>query len=77
MAIVLFAVAGILLGGVISLVKQGATRFSVGVVAVLAVLAAAVPPWAWPSADMAAAPATAGGEPAQRVSMPSSSASAQ
>ena len=41
MAIVLFAIAGILLGGVISLVKQGATRFSIGLVAVLAVLAAA------------------------------------
>jgi hypothetical protein len=41
MAIVLFAVAGILIGGVISLVKQGATRFSIGLVAVLAVLAAA------------------------------------
>jgi hypothetical protein len=41
MAIVLFAIAGILLGGVISLVKQGATKFSIGVVAVLAALAAA------------------------------------
>jgi hypothetical protein len=41
MAIVLFAVAGILIGGVISLVKQGATRFSIGLVAVLAALAAA------------------------------------
>ena len=41
MAIVLFAVAGILLGGVISLVKQGATKFSIGLVAVLAALAAA------------------------------------
>jgi hypothetical protein len=41
MAIVLFAIAGILLGGVISLVKQGATRFSIGLVAVLAALAAA------------------------------------
>jgi hypothetical protein len=41
MAIVLFALAGILVGGVISLVKQGATRFSIGLVAVLAVLAAA------------------------------------
>jgi hypothetical protein len=39
MAIVLFALAGILLGGVISLVKQGATKFSIGLVAVLAVLA--------------------------------------
>jgi hypothetical protein len=41
MAIVLFAIAGILLGGVISLVKQGATKFSIGLVAVLAALAAA------------------------------------
>jgi hypothetical protein len=41
MAIVLFALAGILVGGVVSLVKQGATKFSIGLVAVLAVLAAA------------------------------------
>ena len=41
MAIVLFALAGILIGGVISLVKQGASRFSIGLVAVLAVLALA------------------------------------
>ena len=41
MAIALFALAGILVGGVISLVKQGATRFSIGLVATLAVLAAA------------------------------------
>ena len=41
MAIVLFAIAGILLGGVISLVRQGATKFSIGLVAVLAALAAA------------------------------------
>jgi hypothetical protein len=41
MAIVLFAVAGILIGGVISLVKQGATKFSIGLVAVLAAIAAA------------------------------------
>jgi hypothetical protein len=41
MAILLFAVAGILIGGVISLVKQGATKFSIGLVAVLAALAAA------------------------------------
>ena len=41
MAIVLFVVAGILTGGVISLAKQGATKFSIGLVAVLAVLAAA------------------------------------
>jgi hypothetical protein len=41
MAIVLFALAGLLIGGVISLVKQGASRFSVGLVAVLAALALA------------------------------------
>ena len=41
MAIVLFAIAGILLGGVISLVKQGASKFSIGLVAVLSLLATA------------------------------------
>ena len=40
MAVALFALAGILVGGAISLARQGATRFSVGVVAVLAALAA-------------------------------------
>jgi hypothetical protein len=40
-AVLLFALAGILVGGVISLVRQGATKFSIGLVAVLAVLAAA------------------------------------
>ena len=40
MAIVLFIIAGILVGGVISLARQGATKFSIGLVAVLAVLAA-------------------------------------
>jgi hypothetical protein len=40
-SVVLFLVAGFLVGGVVSLVRQGATRFSIGVVAVLAVLAAA------------------------------------
>ena len=39
MAILLFALAGILIGGVISLVRQGATKFSIGLVAVLALLA--------------------------------------
>jgi|tagenome__1003787_1003787.scaffolds.fasta_scaffold17688673_2 hypothetical protein len=39
--ILLFVVAGVLVGGVVSLVQQGATRFSIGVVAVLAALAAA------------------------------------
>jgi hypothetical protein len=41
MAVVLFIVAGLLVGGVISLVRQGATKFSIGVVAVLAALAIA------------------------------------
>jgi len=41
MAVVLFVVAGFLAGGVYTLVKQGATKVSVGVVAVLAALAAA------------------------------------
>ena len=40
-AIVLFVVAGFLVGGVIQLVKSGATTFSVGLVGVLAALAAA------------------------------------
>ncbi|GLY93499.1 hypothetical protein [Actinoplanes sp. NBRC 103695] len=40
MAIVLFIIAGILVGGVISLARQGATKFSIGLVAVLAALAA-------------------------------------
>ena len=39
--ILLLGLGGMLVGGVISLVKQGATRFSIGLVAVLAVLAAA------------------------------------
>jgi len=41
MAVVLFLVAGFLAGGVYTLVKQGATKFTIGVVAALAVLAAA------------------------------------
>jgi hypothetical protein len=40
-AVVLFLVAGFLIGGVISLVRQGATKVSVGLVAGLAALAAA------------------------------------
>ena len=40
-AVVLFVVAGFLIGGVISLVRQGATKFSIGLVAGLAALAAA------------------------------------
>jgi len=41
MAIALFVLAGFLAGGVISLVKNGATKFSIGLVAALAALAAA------------------------------------
>jgi hypothetical protein len=39
--VVLFLVAGFLLGGVITLIRQGATKFTIGVVAALAALAAA------------------------------------
>ncbi|MFI7597760.1 hypothetical protein [Actinoplanes sp. NPDC049681] len=39
--ILLLAVAGILVGGVITLARQGATKFSIGLVAVLALLALA------------------------------------
>ena len=41
MAILLFVIAGFLAGGVIQLVRSGATKFSVGLVGVLAALAAA------------------------------------
>jgi hypothetical protein len=41
MAIVLFVVAGFLVGGVVQLIKSGATKFSVGVVGLLAALAVA------------------------------------
>ncbi len=41
MAVVLFIVAGFLVGGVIQLIKSGATKFTVGLVGVLAALAAA------------------------------------
>jgi len=41
MPIVLFLVAGFLAGGVFQLVKSGATKFTIGVVGVLAALAAA------------------------------------
>jgi hypothetical protein len=41
MAVVLFIVAGFLVGGVVQLIKSGATKFSVGVVGVLAALAVA------------------------------------
>jgi len=39
--VLLFIVAGFLVGGVIQLAKSGATKFSVGLVGVLAALAAA------------------------------------
>jgi hypothetical protein len=39
--ILLFIVAGFLVGGVIQLAKSGATKFSVGLVGVLAALATA------------------------------------
>ena len=41
MAIVLFAVAGLLVGGTIQLVKSNASKFSIGLTGVLAALAAA------------------------------------
>ena len=41
MAIALLALAGILVGGTISLIKQGATKFSIALVAALALLATA------------------------------------
>ncbi len=41
MAIVLFLVAGFLVGGVVQLVKSGATRITIGLIGVLAALAAA------------------------------------
>jgi hypothetical protein len=41
MAIVLFIVGGFLVGGVVQLIRSGATKFSVGLVGVLAALAVA------------------------------------
>jgi len=41
MAILLFVVAGFLVGGVVQLIKSGATKFTIGVVGVLAALATA------------------------------------
>jgi hypothetical protein len=41
MAIVLFIVAGFLVGGVVQLIKSGATKFSIALVGVLAALAVA------------------------------------
>ena len=40
-AVLLFIVAGFLVGGVIQLAKAGATKFSIGLVGVLAALATA------------------------------------
>jgi hypothetical protein len=40
-AVLLFIVAGFLAGGVIQLAKSGATKFSIGLVGVLAALATA------------------------------------
>ncbi|BCJ51029.1 hypothetical protein Asp14428_25040 [Actinoplanes sp. NBRC 14428] len=39
--VLLLGLAGILVGGVVSLARQGATRFSIGLVAALALLALA------------------------------------
>ncbi|GAA0425227.1 hypothetical protein Aca07nite_33700 [Actinoplanes capillaceus] len=50
-SLVLFALAGILIGGVIQLVKSGATRFSIGITAVLAVLAVAGGFAWWPAGE--------------------------
>ncbi|GAA0566862.1 hypothetical protein GCM10010172_58400 [Paractinoplanes ferrugineus] len=41
MAVALFIVGGFLVGGVVQLVRSGATKFSVGLVGVLAALALA------------------------------------
>ena len=41
MAVVLFVVAGFLVGGVIQLIKSKATTFTIGLVGALALLAAA------------------------------------
>jgi hypothetical protein len=41
MAVVLFVIAGFLGGGAFTLIRQGATKFSIGIVSVLAALAAA------------------------------------
>ncbi len=52
MAIVLFILAGFLAGGVIQLVRSKATKFSIGLVATLAVLAAAGGlAWSLPGSD--------------------------
>ncbi|MBG0563504.1 hypothetical protein [Actinoplanes aureus] len=50
-SLVLFALAGILIGGVIQLVKSDATKFSIGLTAVLALLATAGGFAWWPSGE--------------------------
>ncbi|GAA1628248.1 hypothetical protein [Actinoplanes couchii] len=50
-SVVLFALAGILIGGVIQLVKSDATKFSIGITAVLALLATAGGFAWWPSGE--------------------------
>ncbi|WP_229075755.1 hypothetical protein [Actinoplanes sp. DH11] len=50
-SLVLFALAGILVGGVIQLVKSGATRFSIGLTGVLAALATAGGLAWWPMGE--------------------------
>ncbi|MFC7532734.1 hypothetical protein [Actinoplanes sp. GCM10030250] len=50
-SLVLFALAGILVGGVVQLVKSDATKFSVGLTAVLALLATAGGFAWWPSGE--------------------------
>ncbi|WP_433829381.1 hypothetical protein ACQP2E_07990 [Actinoplanes sp. CA-015351] len=50
-SLILFAAAGILVGGVIQLVKAGATKFSVGIVGVLAALATAGGLAWWPMGE--------------------------
>ncbi|MEU4425219.1 hypothetical protein AB0F81_31750 [Actinoplanes sp. NPDC024001] len=50
-SLVLFALAGILVGGVIQLVKADATKFSIGLTAVLALLATAGGFAWWPSGE--------------------------
>ena len=50
-SMVLFALAGILVGGVIQLVKSDATKFSIGLTAVLALLATAGGFAWWPAGE--------------------------
>lgn len=50
-SMLLFALAGLLIGGVIQLVRSDATRFSIGITAVLALLATAGGFAWWPSGE--------------------------